>query len=213
MEHQFWHERWQANRIGFHQDRVNPMLERHLGALGLAPGARIFVPLCGKTVDVGWLMAKGLRVVGAELSEIAIRQLFEGLEIDPQVTAEGKLTRFSAPGIEMFVGDIFDLDAARLGPVDAVYDRAALIALPPGLRRHYADHMPDLTGRAPSLLVTLDYDQSLMAGPPFSVDADEVAALYRERYDITELQRAEVPGGVKGIAPGSSIAWHLTARV
>ena len=116
MDADFWHERWEENRLGFHEEEVNRGLVKHLGALGLAPNSRIFVPLCGKTVDIGWLRKAGAPGRRRRLSPIAIGQLFDGLGIEPQITSAGPFQLYSAPGIEIYVGDIFDLDQATLGP-------------------------------------------------------------------------------------------------
>ncbi len=212
MQHQFWHDRWNGNQLGFHEGRPNALLMRHLERLELQKGARIFLPLCGKARDIGWLMAQGLAVCGAELSEIAIRDLFADLQLTPDVTQDGALQRFSAPGIEIFVGDIFDLGADRLGPVDAVYDRAALVALPDDMRADYSRHLPALTGHAPQLLITFDYDQSVMNGPPFAVDAGNVKALYDGAFDVALIDDVDVAGGLKGKADARELVWHLTPR-
>lgn len=209
MDTEFWHERWEAGQLGFHQPKPNAMLVRHLGALELAKGARVFLPLCGKTLDIGWLLSQGHRVAGAELSEIAIQDLFTDLGVDPEVTPAGDLKRYSADGIDIFVGDIFTLSADVLGPVDAVYDRAALVALPPEMRTRYAGHLPAITGRAPQFLLTFEYDQSAINGPPFSVSAAEVSRLYRETYRMTPLDRADVAGGLKGVCPAEEAVWLL----
>ena len=209
MDARFWHEKWQANQIGFHKDRVHPMLEAHLDHLGLAKGARVFVPLCGKTLDIGWLLARGYRVAGVELSRLAVDQLFEGLGVTPEITGLGAIEHVSAPGIDIHVGDIFGLEAGTLGPVDAVYDRAAMVALPAEMRIRYAAHMTVLTGCAPQFLITFDYDQSIMSGPPFSVPEAEVRAQYADAYQVDEITRAPVDGGLKGLAPATEIAWHL----
>jgi thiopurine S-methyltransferase len=209
MDAQFWHDRWHEGRLGFHEGRVNRMLEAHIGALGLDPGARILVPLCGKAVDLPWLAAQGYRVVGAELSELAVRGLFEALETEPVIAEKGNLTLYSAGGIEIFAGDIFDLDAATLGPVDAIYDRAALVALPSEMRARYAAHLATLTDAAPQLLVAFEYDQAAMDGPPFSVDEGEVARCHGARYAVEVLEDAEVPGGLKGVVAAREKAMLL----
>lgn len=211
MEADFWHTRWENMQIGFHEGEVNRMLAAHLGALDLAPGARIFLPLCGKTRDIAWLLAQGYRVAGAELSEIAVRQLFEELGVAPETTDHGALRRYSAPGLDVFVGDIFDLTADLLGPVDAVYDRAALVALPATMRGRYTAHIATITAHAPQLLVTFEYDQSIMAGPPFSLSEAEVRARYGTYYAVIPLASLEVPGGLKGICPAREQALHLRA--
>lgn len=200
MEHSFWHERWEAGRIGFHVDRPNPLMVAHLPALSLAGGSRVFVPLCGKTLDIGWLLSRGHRAVGAELSELAIVQLFEELGVAPSIADHGPLKLYSAPNIEMFVGDIFALTAEMLGPVDAIFDRAALIALPEPARAAYAGHLVALSDAAPQLLVCLEYDQDLIDGPPFSVGAEEVHRHYAGAYEISALDDKAVAGGIKGIA-------------
>lgn len=211
MEANFWHSRWQAGQIGFHEGVVNGMLAAHLGALGLTEGARIFLPLCGKTRDIAWLLGQGYRVAGAELSEIAVGQLFEELGLTPVVVQNGHLRHYSAPGLDVFAGDIFALTAAALGPVQAVYDRAALVALPMTMRARYAEHLADITGRAPQLLITFEYDQDAMEGPPFSITEAEVARCYGADLSIERLSEAEVPGGLKGVCPAMEKALLLRA--
>lgn len=210
MEADFWHERWENAQIGFHEGEVNRMLAAHLGALSIAPGSRIFLPLCGKTRDIAWLLAKGYRVVGAELSEIAVQQLFDELPLVPKVTRTGPLKRYAAEGIDILVGDIFDLTPEVLGPVDAVFDRAALVALPEEMRGRYTNHIATVTQRAPQLLVTFEYDQSVMKGPPFSLSQSEIEDRYGAHYDITLLADAEVQGGLKGVCPAREKALRLT---
>ncbi len=209
MDPNFWHLRWRENRIGFHQATANAMLVKHIGALDLQAGARIFLPLCGKTNDIGWLMSQGYRVAGAELSRLAIDQLFQDLGLTPEITELGALTRFSAANIDIFVGDILALTADLLGPVDASYDRAALVALPRDMRARYADHMARITTNAPQFLICFEYDQSLMTGPPFSVDADEVARIYDAQYRLTDHDAADIAGGLKGICPAIERVWLL----
>lgn len=212
MEAEFWRRKWRDRELGWHQSKAHPMLVRHLAGLGLAPGARIFVPLCGKTLDIGWLLEAGFRVAGAELVETAVEELFSELGATPRVSGAGRLKRHAADGLDVFAGDLFDLDVATLGPVDAVYDRAALVALPADTRKAYAAHLPKLTGVAPQLAVTFDYDQSVMAGPPFSVTEAEVRILYGGRYDVELLESAELPGGLKGVCPSLELALRLTPR-
>ena len=207
MDTHFWHDKWEKNQIGFHQEATNRLLLRFIDRLALAPGARIFLPLCGKTRDIGWLLAQGFRVVGAELSELAVRHLFEEMGVTPDVAADGPLTRYSADGIDVFAGDVFDLTAQRLGPVDAVYDRAAMIALPEGMRRRYVAHVITLTDTAPQLLISIEYDPAELKGPPFSVPPADVRQLYRDAYDLTLLADEEVPGKLKGVCDAKEQAW------
>ncbi|SOE18773.1 thiopurine S-methyltransferase [Hoeflea halophila] len=211
MDHDFWHDRWQRGRIGFHESKPNPLLVKHFPALSLAESSRVFLPLCGKTLDIGWLLSRGHRVVGVELSELAIMQLFEELDVKPAVAALGNLKRYSADNIDIFVGDIFDLTPALLGPVDAVFDRAALVALPSDMRSGYASHVAGITSTAPQLLVTFEYDPELLKGPPFSVPADEIKQHYSRRYAVSTLSITDISGGFKGVDAKEHV-WLLTPR-
>lgn len=211
MDHEFWHRKWENNEIGFHEAATNRLLLRHFPALGLAQGARVFVPLSGKSRDIHWLRAQGCHVVGAELSRLAVEQLYAELALAPQITPAGKLERFEAAGLTVFVGDIFDLDPAALGEVRAVYDRAALVALPEPLRERYAAHLGALTHHARQLLITLDYDPSLAIGPPFSVPEHEVRRLYGATYHVVCAEAQALKQGLKG-HPARESAFLLTAR-
>jgi thiopurine S-methyltransferase len=210
MDASFWHAKWAMNEIGFHGSEANPFLVRHFSELAVPPGGRLFLPLCGKTLDIHWLLAQGHRVAGAELSPVAIEQLFSELGVAPQVTQLGALSRYSGPDIDIFVGDFFDLSAELLGPVDAVYDRAALVALPAAMRARYAAHLMEVTGHAPQLLVCFDYDQRLHEGPPFAVPALEVAQHYEGAFKVIRLASVALPGGLKGKCVAQEDVWLLT---
>ncbi len=209
MDHNFWLSRWQANRIGFHQAEANAHLVSHFHALSLAPGARIFVPLCGKTRDIAWLLSKGHAVVGVELSALAIQQLFEDLGATPTIIDAGSMRHYKAANLDVFVGDLFDLTPDLTGPVDAVYDRAALVALPTSMRTRYAAHVRGITQRAPQLMVCFQYDQTQMDGPPFSIDAVELYRLYDGHYGLTLLETGPVTGGLGGRVAAEESAWLL----
>lgn len=209
MDAEFWHERWRENRLGFHQSDYNALLVAHFDRLELPAGARVFVPLCGKTRDIAWLLDQGYRVSGAELSALAVDQLFADLQLAPEITQADGLAQYAAPGIDIFAGDIFDLTAARLGTTDAVYDRAALVALPHDMRPRYGAHLHAITGGAAQFLLCFEYDQSRMEGPPFSVDAGEVARVYHGHYALQEVARRPVQGGLKGVVPAEEVAWLL----
>ena len=209
MDRAFWIDKWQANEIGFHKEDVNPMLVAHVDRLGLAEGDRVFLPLCGKTRDIGWLLSRGYRVCGAELSVLAVERLFSDLGVTPTRLEEGALTRFAADGIDIFVGDIFKVTRAMLGPVDAIYDRAAMVALPESMRARYAAHLTDIGGGARQLLICFEYDQSAMNGPPFSVDENEVRRVYAGDYRFERVERADVSGGLKGRCAADEVVWLL----
>jgi thiopurine S-methyltransferase len=212
MDQDFWLARWQNNQIGFHEGAPNSLLVAHLATLGVPAGGCIFVPLCGKSNDIHWLRAQGLTVVGVELSRLAVQQLFAELGMTPLVTQAGRLERFEAEDVTIFVGDIFDLDRDTLGTVDAIYDRAALVALPAPLRQLYAAHLIELTVAAPQLLVTFEYDQTRLAGPPFSVLEAEVRAHYGVTYRLDRAAIRDVPGGLKSVCPAQESVWLINQR-
>lgn len=209
MEKTFWQQRWETNDIPFHEQGSNRLLVKYFDRLELAKGARVFVPLCGKTIDISWLLAHGYSVAGAELSEIAVRQLFEEMGIKPTITKTGKLERYSARNIDIFLGDIFDVQGDMLGTIDAVYDRAALVALPEDMRKKYTAHLMAVTHKAPQLLICYHYNQNELPGPPFSVNADEVKQHYAKTYDAQLLESADIKGGLKGKCAATENMWLL----
>lgn len=209
MEASFWHQKWEKGDIGFHQNEINAFLSEHFEKLNLAQGNRVFLPLCGKTRDLAWLLANGYRVVGAELSFLAINELFNDLGVEPIISRVGELTRYCAKDIDIFVGDIFDVSAEVLGLVDAVYDRAALVALPENLRHHYTSHLMKITNAAPQLLICYEYNQQLIDGPPFSVSETEVKHHYASTYQLKCLESKEVAGGLKGKVASIETVWLL----
>ena len=213
MKHEFWHDKWQRNEIGFHNSEVHPLLAKYFGRLGQSKDSRIFLPLCGKTLDIAWLLGNGYRVAGAELSELAVRQLFEQLGVEPQVQVIGSsLKRLHSENLDLFVGDIFELTAEVLGKVDSLYDRAALVALPDPMRAQYAKHLIEITGSCPQLLITFDYDQDQMPGPPFCVSEEDVKRYYDPYYSLTLLDSVNVEGGLKGKCKADEQVWLLQPR-
>ncbi len=209
MDKNFWLLRWEKNEIAFHESDANPLLVKYFDRLSLAKGDRVFLPLCGKTLDIRWLLSKGYRVAGAELSEIAIHQLFKELGVEPKVSNAGEMDRYSAENIDIFVGDLFTLSKKNLGPVDAIYDRAALVALPEEMRHRYTTHLMEITDKAPQLLTCYVYDQKLVAGPPFSISNEEVNQRYKDRYELDPVVSLDVPGGLKGKYPAKENVWLL----
>jgi thiopurine S-methyltransferase len=186
---------------------VHPFLERHgawlLGAQSAADAGasatpparapRVFVPLCGASLDMRWLREHGAEVVGVDVSELAFRRFFDAVGLEPRVDRTCLFERWSAGGYELLVGDVFDADGAVLGTFDAVYDRAALFALPAEARRRYASRIAELCRPGTRLLqVALEYDQSRMAGPPFAVTAVEIEGLYGAAFAIEPLERLDV---------------------
>ncbi|OES63127.1 thiopurine S-methyltransferase, partial [Pseudomonas aeruginosa] len=190
MQADFWHARWANNQIGFHLDEVNPYLMRHLSRLRLQAGEQVLVPLCGKTLDLAWLAAQGLDVLGVELSEKAVSDFFAENGLQPAIDQLDGFRRYRAAGITLLQGDFFALQSGHLAGCRAFYDRAALIALPPDMRERYAGHLQAiLPARSLGLLVTIDYPQGEMAWPPFAVPDAEVREHYAAGWRIEELER------------------------
>lgn len=209
MDANYWYERWATKRTGWHQDKPNDLLLKHLPKLSLPKSAHIFIPLCGKTKDIAWLLSEGYAVSGAELDESAVVELFSELGVQPTIEQAGDLKRFSSPRLCVFVGDIFLLTAEQLDVVDACYDRAALVALPPTMRKTYTQHLIQLTKCAPQLLIAFTYDQSLLAGPPHSVPLEEIEHHYQSTHRIQSLSANPVKGGLKGLDSAIENVWHL----
>lgn len=209
MEPNFWHNRWEKNQIGFHANEVNPLLVEFFSKLSLNQGSRIFLPLCGKTLDLHWLRSAGYSVVGAELSKKAIDFLFQDLGIKPNINKIENLEHYFSENIDIFVGDIFHIPKSILGKVDAIYDRAALVALPKDMRRQYTSHLMDITNSAPQLLICYEYNQELMDGPPFSISHTEILMHYKDNYKVKNLASKPVVGGFKGNIDTSENIWLL----
>ena len=188
-----WLDRWKQNRIGFHESGVNAYLQQYLPDLNLKPGDTIFLPLCGKAHDIAWLAKKRLQVVGVELSGIAIEAFFLEQGLHYQQTESGQFLLNRSGNISIYQGDYFDFPQEVLNECKLVYDRASLIAFDWDIRARYCEYMRTITPpRTDILLVTLDYDQTQMAGPPFAVSSTEVEQHYRSHYRIEELAHYDV---------------------
>ncbi|WP_296255193.1 MULTISPECIES: thiopurine S-methyltransferase [unclassified Pseudomonas] len=193
MEPEFWHERWAINQIGFNQSEVNPYLVVQWPELKVQPGARVFVPLCGKTIDLHWLLRQGLQVVGVELSEKAVAAWFSESGLTPSIEERGSFQVYRHEACEIWCGDFFALKARDIGECSAFYDRAALIALPPEMRWQYVEQLNQLMAEdACGLLITLEYEQTEVAGPPFSVDEDEVHQLLSVQWRLRKAGEWDV---------------------
>jgi thiopurine S-methyltransferase len=193
MEPEFWHERWRTGQIGFHQSAVDRNLRRHWPMLNLGRGRRVFVPLCGKSLDMLWLRDQGHCVVGVELSATAVEAFLMENGIPARRRVQSGFDIFEAPNIQLFRGDFFALTQALLGDSGAVYDRAGLISWAPALRAGYVEHLAKLVGSGTQmLLITLEYPQSQMPGPPFSLKSEEIERLYSPNFKIQEIARQDI---------------------
>lgn len=212
MEPEFWQARWREGRIGFHQDRPSPLLVAHWDACGVAAGSRVFVPLCGKSLDMAWLAERGHRVLGVELSELAVAQFFQERGLTPQTQVSACGVHYLAGPFELICGDVFALDAQALIDCAGVYDRAALIALPPQLRQRYAAEMyTQLPHGCRGLLISLDYPQHEKQGPPFSVPDAEVDALFGADWRVQRLERRDILDAETGPADQRVTRLHASA--
>lgn len=185
MEAAFWHDCWAEGRLGFHQSKFNRYMTEFWPRLGLPAGARVLVPLCGKSLDMLWLLDQGYQVTGIELSRRAIEDFFaeNGLRFTTAETPLGEAYRHGR--LELLCADLFEAGPSLLPAFDAVYDRASLPALPTAMRRDYASLMADgLRPGSVILLQTPEYSQEEMDGPPFSVPPSEVDALYTSAFDV-----------------------------
>ncbi|NIE73844.1 thiopurine S-methyltransferase [Pantoea sp. Ap-967] len=192
MEAAFWQKRWANNQIGFHRTDVNPFLQAHWPTLGLAAGSRVLVPLCGKSLDMAWLAEQGHRVVGVELSRLAVEDFFREQGLQPEVAQQGAFEVWRSGAIEVWCGDFFALRAEDLADCQGLYDRAAVIALPLEMRGRYMAHLAKvLPAGCKGVLLTMVYDQQLVDGPPFSVSDDEVRAGYAGGL-VQRLEEREV---------------------
>lgn len=188
MDAEFWKQRWENNETGFHLDEVNPFLPRFWPQLQITENSQVFVPLCGKSLDLRWLREQGHEVCGVELSPLALQQFFSEQGLRPEIHRAGPFEIWETDGMRLFCGDFFELTPELLGQPSVVYDRASMIALPPAMRPDYARHLQSLApASAPRLLVTLDYEQTQMAGPPFAVSEAEVQALYGHIFQIEKI--------------------------
>ncbi|RBP53805.1 thiopurine S-methyltransferase [Arenicella xantha] len=211
MEEQFWHQRWQDRNIGFHEGKPNTLLVRQLERLNLTTGDRIFLPLCGKTQDIAYLLSLGFHVVGIEFSAIAVDELFLELDIKPTITQHADLSLYQVAKLDIYVGDFFALQKNMLGHVDAVYDRAALVALPLDMRKQYTAQLVQISSAAPQLLIVFAYDQTAMNGPPFSLVEDEIMQHYAEHYTLELLEHCDASALFNKRVQVSENAWLLQA--
>ena len=196
MEIDFWVERWNNNKIGFHQDRINPYIAYFYGEKGPPVGHReklkVFVPLCGKSKDLLWLSQNGYKVFAVECSDRAAKDFFEENALNYKHAAKDQHGLYQSSDlasiIEIFQGDFFALQKETLDDVTDIFDRASLVALPEDMRKLYVDKMTEIQRpQTRTLLVTLTYDTAEMNGPPFSVTDEEVRDLYSENYSIEKL--------------------------
>ncbi|ASJ76411.1 thiopurine S-methyltransferase [Granulosicoccus antarcticus] len=205
MQAEYWLSKWSEDKIGFHQDTANKRLQKYWASLELSEGAPVFVPLCGKSLDILWLHQSGHPVLGVELSEKAVKSFFEENALPYERREEQAFIVYSgtgqAQGIDLLVGDFFALTPNHLAQCHAFYDRAAMIALEEDMRARYTGHLAQSVATGTKgLLLTIAYDQSRMAGPPFSVSDQNVQALHGNDFDLVELAHYSGPERLGNLA-------------
>lgn len=219
MDHAFWIDRWQKADTGFHRANPHRLLTTYWPQMALAPASGVFVPLCGKSSDMTWLAAQGHKVIGSELSPIAVDAFFKDQGLTPQVEPHGALVHKSADAYHLWQGDILQLTPAHVGTIAAVYDRAALVALPTEMQWRYTALLATLMPAGGKLfLISLSYDQGEMDGPPFSMPAETIRSLFADKFDIdhvnTNPEALEESGNLKkrGLSKLTETLQILTRR-
>ena len=218
MNRDFWRARWDEGHIGFHQEQVNPYLQRHWQMLDLSPGKTVFVPLCGKSRDMLWLRDRGYAVIGVEIVPHAVEAFFVESGLAVTSRPHGAFTLWEAEGIKIFQGDFFDITANDAACIGAVFDRASLIALPPAMRQRYAAHLRSILPEGMNmLLVTMDYLQAEMDGPPFAVSEQEIEALYKDSFQIKQVCAEDILANnprfrEQGLSQGWEKVYSLRSR-
>jgi len=188
MRAEFWNERWARGEIGFHQAGFNAHMQAFTDQLGVRPGGHFLVPLCGKSLDLLWLAEQGYKVTGIELSETAAQDFFTENRLGFEVQKDTGKTVYRGNTIEIWCTDFFRVLVEDLPAVDAVYDRASLVALPPEMRQAYAEHLGGLMNDGTCiLLITLEYPQKEMNGPPFSVTPVEVEQVFGRQFQQQQI--------------------------
>jgi thiopurine S-methyltransferase len=216
VEPEFWHDRWRTGQIGFHQADVDKLLTQYWPTLDLAPKSHVFVPLCGKSLDIIWLLQRGVSVTGIELSAVPIESFCVEHGIPARRRPRADFDVYEAAQLRLFRGDFFSLTPELLGAVSAVYDRAALTSWNPQMRAPYLAHLDSLTNvGTKTLLITMEYPQQQMQGPPFSIGAADVDQLYGQRHTIQQLDRRDISASeprlrARGVTQASEVCYLLT---
>lgn len=196
MEPSFWHDKWDAKQIGFHLAQVNDLLIQHWPQLKLTSKSNVFVPLCGKSLDMCYLAEQGHNVLGCELSQAAVEQFYTENDLPYNLEPFDSVNQFSTEQVSILQGDLFSLTPDKFSHIDAFYDRAALIAWPQEMRIAYVEKIASLIPpKSIGLLITLDYPQEALKGPPFAVSNDWVQAHLSDHFEVELLSCDDVLAG------------------
>lgn len=207
----FWHQRWDDNQTGWHRDVVNDLLIKHWPSLNLEQDTNVLVPLCGKSIDMHWLVQQGHSVTGIELVETAVEAFFNEAGKTPIIESLGEIKRYEEGKTTLLQGDILAIQPSMVFS-DAWYDRAALVALPSTMRPAYVDQIralcqPGSTG----LMITFSYPPNEMQGPPFSLPDEEVLRLFEPEFEVELLERIALEDEKqRGLTSVHSAVYKLT---
>jgi thiopurine S-methyltransferase len=189
MEANFWHDMWASGVVGFHQPDINVYLKNHWSKLNLKGDESVLVPLCGKSLDMIWLAQQGHSVLGIELSQQALDEFLAENKLSAKPVQTENHCSYQLPDMTLLCGDFFHLTAEQCADVKVVYDRAAIVALPEQMRQDYVQHLKAILPKGTQyLLVAMEYDQSLMQGPPFSVSEKEIRALFGPFAKVVKVE-------------------------
>lgn len=188
MKNEDWLQHWREGRIGFHSHQPQPLLVAHWPALGVPTSGQVLVPLAGKSLDMVWLREQGHGVLGIELSPLAIEQFFAERALQPVIRESAHGRHYVAGPYELICADIFQLNPSVFSACVGVYDRAAMVALAPNMRRRYIDTVyRQLPRDCRGLMIVLEYDQRAMQGPPFSVSQQDLDAVFQPDWRVDLL--------------------------
>jgi thiopurine S-methyltransferase len=187
-----WKTRWEQGMTGWHNQNVNQNLQNHANILfENTESPRVLIPLCGKSLDIIWLEAQSASVIGIEFVQKAIEEFYQEQDSTPHIEVINKLPHHSVGGITLICADIFEATPARIGQFDAIYDRAALVALPLEKRQEYADHcLALLNSGGTILLITYNTHRSETLGPPFPIKDGVIPTLYKNASECILLEES-----------------------
>ncbi|MFV2059375.1 MAG: thiopurine S-methyltransferase [Gammaproteobacteria bacterium] len=189
---EFWQQRWVNNQTGFHEGQVNSYLEKYITRLSLPDNGTVFLPLCGKSNDILWLSNLGYNVIGVECSELAVSAFFSENNLTANITEHDNFKIWQAGNITIYCGDFYELKSSWLTSVNAIFDRAALVALPQEQRDTYINHLKSICSDSTILLVSLEYLQNEMTGPPYAVSEIEIMALLNPSSAVTLIESNDI---------------------
>lgn len=213
MELSYWQSRWQKGNTGWHMDTVYPVLPKIWPQLNIPSGARIFVPLCGKSLDLQWLIDQNCTVIGVDISKKALHSIMQQHSEPFEQEASHGFTIYRSEAMTLWEGDVMKLPNDRMPPIDLIYDKAAIVALPPNMRSDYAQKLLSLCSDHTQILMqTFEYIQEEMNGPPFSVDEQELEKLFGKQFSRHLLHEQSKLKELKGFRQ-RGLSSHLKEKV